>query len=445
MNDEKIRQLAEALIRDPLAFEKYRCGKGAPAFHSDPAKVKILRAGNQWGKTRAGARETLWAMLGDHPFRDTPPPPVRGRAVCYSWDQSVEIQRRINEILPRQVVEGYDFNDRRGFVNQTLRFKNGSVLEIRTAQQGTLAHGASALDFVWVDEPPPRELYSELLARLLVKRGSMWLTTTPIGRPVEWLQDEIKAGKVADHRFDLTVENCPHLTQGQIDDIAARYLPAEKLQRLHGHFEGLTPDRFFEAFDDKQIRDEYPDQVCHLAIGIDHGERVGREFAVLIAWEKEADPPRVWCLDEYTNTKRTDPEDDAAGILAMLQRHDISPHEIDYAVGDINSAGKGFAGVRVNKALEAAIAHKLNRDPAPFYIRPAKKGRGSVQWGCRVLNYALKRGDLVIHPRCKNLIRSLRHWEGADDKYKHAIDALRYIITAALSGSKGYYKLRIER
>ena len=248
MNKDKTLRLAEEMRRDPLRFEKYRVGAGAPLFHADTSREKLLRAGNQWGKTRAGARECLWIMTGSHPWREVKEPPVRGRVVTYSWAQSVEVQRRINEILPSFLVEGYDFNDQRGFVGAKLKLKNGSLLEITTASQGTLAHGAAALDFVWVDEPPPQELYSELLARLLVKKGTLFLTMTPVGRPVDWLLDEIEEGRLSDHRFDLTPENCPHLDQEQIDAIGEKYLISERAQRCHGHWHGVTVGRFFEAF-----------------------------------------------------------------------------------------------------------------------------------------------------------------------------------------------------
>jgi len=437
--------LAEAVRLDPLRFERYRTGAGAPLFHADPSREKILRAGNQWGKTRAGAREALWLMCGDHPWREVKPPPVRGRVVTYSWAQSVEVQRRINEICPSFLIEGYDFNDQRGYVGQKVRFKNGSVLEVMTASQDTIAHGAASLDFVWVDEPPPRELYSELLARLLVRRGHLFLTMTPIGRPIDWLIEEIEQGRLSDHRFDLSPDNCPHLGADQIEGIAAKYLPHERPRRLHGHWKGDATDRYFESFDDRCISDEQPHGEVGIGLGIDHGEGIGKEAAILVAFERDGDHPAMWILDEYTNTKRTDPEEDAAGILAMLERHNISPREVDIAVGDVNSAGKASGGAKVNDLLTAAIAAKLGAYRAPFHIRAPKKGRGSVSWGCRLMNYAFKRGDLTVHPRAKGVINSFKYWQGADDDLKHRLDATRYILSSVLSYRKGYYRLRFER
>ena len=443
MTNEKVLELAEEIRRDPLRFERYRVGDGAPIFHSDPAREKLLRAGNQWGKTRAGAREALWIMTGDHPWREVKKPPVRGRVVTYSWAQSVEVQRRINEILPKFIVEGYDFNDQRGFVGAKLKLKNGSMLEIMTASQDTIAHGAAALDFVWVDEPPPRDLYSELLARLLVKKGTLFLTMTPIGRPVDWLIDEIDEGRLSGHRFDLTPENCPHLGPDQIAAIADKYLPHERPQRMHGHWHGESPDRFFEGFSQRSVTAELPRGEVKIALGIDHGEGIGKEAAILMLYTG-GDYPRIFILDEYQNKKRTDPDEDAAGILEMLRRHDIRPHEVDLAVGDINSLGKGGGGIKVNDALGEAIRRQTKATQPPFVIRSARKGRGSVMYGSRLINYAFRRGDLTIHPRCKNLIHSFQHFKGSEEDLKHNLDAARYAMSSILSDKKGYFRLRFD-
>lgn len=444
MTNDPVQKLAEEIRRDPLRFERYRVGAAAPLFHADTSREKILRAGNQWGKTRAGAREMLWIMTGDHPWRKVKKPPVRGRIVTYSWAQSVEVQRRINEILPKFMVEGYDFNENRGYVGARIKLKKeygGSMVEIMTAGQESIAHGAAALSFVWIDEPPPRNLYSELLARLLVKKGTLFITMTPIGRPVDWLLEEIEEGRLSDHRFDLTPDNCPHLGQDQIDSIAHKYLPHERPQRMHGHWHGESPDRFFEAFSQQAVTDELPRGEVSIAIGIDHGEGVGKEAAILMLYTG-GEFPKIWIIDEYRNTKRTDPDEDAAGILEMLRRHEIHPGEVDLAVGDINTAGKGGGGIKVNDALSDAVRRQTKTRHAPFVIRSARKGRGSVMYGSRLINYAFRRGDLTIHPRCKTLLHSFQHFKGNEEDLKHPLDAARYAISSILGNKKGYSRFR---
>jgi hypothetical protein len=130
----------------------------------------------------------------------------------------------------------------------------------------------------------------------------------------------------------------------------------------------------------------------------------------------------------------------------MLERNRIRPREVDVAVGDVNSAGKAAGGVKVNDLLTNAIARRVGASCAPFTIRPPRKGRGSVSFGCRLINYAFRKGDLTIHPRASGLIDSFKYWEGSDtDDLKHALDATRYILTTVLSYRPAYYRLRLER
>lgn len=435
-------QFYHELKRDPLRFEQYRCGDARPAFHADSSFVKLLAGGNQSGKSHSGACETAWIMTGDHPWRKVKKAPVTGRVVTYSMKQSVTVQKRLNAVIPRFMIDGYDFNDRRGFVNQRIKLVNGSLIEVVTASQDTLAHASATLDFIWIDEPPPEELYSELLARLMVKYEpgvtGMYLTMTPINRPVEWLIDEVNRGKISYHRFDLTPENCPHLTPQQIELISDSYLPHERDQRLHGHWHGETRARYFDAYDERCVTDVRPRGEVEIGLGIDHGEKIGSQVAVLVAHVEG----RVWILDEYRNETRTDPEDDAEGILEMLDRNHIRPHEVTVAVGDINSMGKGYPAMKISEAITAAITKKLRLQRPPFHINSAMKSAGSVAWGERILNYGFKRGDITIHPTCEYLTKSFSHYTGKNDDLKHGIDATRYIIQRLLGYDQAYHRLR---
>jgi hypothetical protein len=176
-------------------------------------------------------------------------------------------------------------------------------------------------------------------------------------------------------------------------------------------------------------------------MGIDHGEGIGKEAAILMLYI-DGDYPKIWVIDEYRNTKRTDPDEDAHGILKMLRRHDIRPQEVDLCVGDINTAGKGAGGIKVNDALSDAIRRQTKTKHPPIVIRSARKGRGSVMYGSRLINYAFRRGDLTVHPRCKTLIHSFQHFKGTEEDLKHPLDAARYVISAILANKKGYFRLR---
>ena len=137
------------------------------------------------------------------------------------------------------------------------------------------------------------------------------------------------------------------------------------------------------------------------------------------------DGRRVVIADEYVNDRATTPEQDAPGIVAMLARNRAHPANVDEWVGDVNSSGKSGAGRRVNDDLGRAIG-TLVEAPSLVRFRTPNKAAGSVDYGRRLLNYALGRGDLLVCERAVRATRALWHHREDGDEYTHAVDALRY-------------------
>lgn len=425
-----------AVKANPLAA--YQPTPGQLRFHKAPGRVRLLRAPNQVGKSHCGAAEALWWLLGKHPHQAIPPAPNRGRLVPYSDDSAKEVEARLAELLPRGSLHPdcrYDAD--RGFRvgrRRILRLRNGSSLSIISQEAGTMAAAGATLDFVWFDEPPPPSVFSEGVARTTSTGGRVWLTLTPIGRPCAWLREEVERGSVEEIHFGLSVQSCPWLTQADVDQITAHTLEGERPQRIHGDWEGVTPDRYYGAWADALVTDELPDCEVKLGLGIDHGEDAGREAALLVAFKPDRHDPRCWFLDEYVSRGHTGIEADAQGILDMLARWDLGPEAIDEARGDTNSAGKSEAGYKVNQLLTEAVARMsgLPEHSPPFRIQPARKGPGSVAYTSRLLHSAMVRGGLTVHPNCASLIEAFRHWRGpggsaANRDLSHSLDAARYI------------------
>ena len=445
-----------AVERNPLAL--YKPTPGQRRFHHSPARVRLLRAPNQVGKSFCGAAEALFWMLGKHPYQDVPPAPSRGRLVPYSIDASKEIESKLWELLPKGALHpACKYDPDRGFrvgTRRILRLRNGSTLTIVSQEAGTMAAAGATLDFVWFDEPPPASVFAEGMARTTSTGGRVWLTLTPIGRPVGWLKAEVERGSIEDIHYGLSKEACPWLTEEQIEDIITHTLPSESAQRIAGDWEGSSPHRYFGAFTDEHITEELPGVEVSIGISVDHGEDAGREAALLVAFTRGASP-QCWFLDEYISEGHTGIERDAQGILDMLDRWDLRPEAVDVAIGDTNSAGKSEAGFKVNTLLTESIA-VLSGMPAhapPFKIMPARKGPGSVAFTSRLLHSAMARGegkDFHVHPRCKTLIRGFRHWRGpggdsANKELSHALDAARYIGRSFLdTRSKGVQSLRVR-
>lgn len=59
-------------------------------------------------------------------------------------------------------------------------FRPASVLGFRTYEQGGEKFQAETLDFVWLDEEPPHDIYMEAITRTNTTLGPVYLTFTPL-------------------------------------------------------------------------------------------------------------------------------------------------------------------------------------------------------------------------------------------------------------------------
>ena len=411
-------------------------------------KAYLLRGGNQVGKTFAQCAELIWRCLGTHPYKTTHPVPIEAWLICHSMEQSIAVQTKLWNLLPKEKVHPSTvFIPGRGIMGRVplVRFLNGSIIRIKTSSQGSLGASAATLHYVGIDEPPPPELWGELQARVLRQRGQIGLTLTPVGRPVEWLKDLVEEGTVTDIQAPLTLENVtpaggrPLLSQEEIDDISKSYLPIDRPQRLLGEWEGTTMDRLFTGFGEHCIvqHDLPADREFRIGVGIDHGSRPGKQVAILSAVDLSGPHPEIWALDEYVANMGT-PDDHAQAIIKMLERNGMSWHHVDRWTGDIPHRGTGKgAGRMSNRLLSRGFEHALGMEygKCPFNIKRAWKPRWSVYWGCQVLNEAMERKLFFVRPRCKRLLESLQNWTFRDDDLKDPVDALRYSAVSLMPRS----------
>lgn len=428
----------------------------------------LLRGPNQPGKTTATVRDVLDRMLGLRWFERhgleplVPPdllrrfrPPVQVWVVCSSWKQSLTIQRKMFELLPKDELHpDSSFKQKNGFSGQVFQTRNGSMCTFVTVQQDTTDLASATLHHIAIDEPPPEDVWGELVARVRHHRGQIKLTLTPINRPVEWLREKCDRGEIEDIHFTLTVRNCwpigaarPFQTQEQIEQFTLDVPTFQRPQRVFGEWDGVTVDRWLDCFDEaRHVEFFQPPPGATLGIGIDYGLLPGKTRATLIALREERSKrPEVWYWDETGA-----PEDEtwgqlelADGIMAMLERNGLDYWDIDVWVGDRSAQGKSRK--LENRDLRAALAAAvgINYSDAKF-IQVPKKGTGSVPYGCAVLNGLFRRNLAKVHPRCRRLISFFNHFNG-DPRHvtKDAGDSARYIVTSTLD-PRGWFAFRAD-
>lgn len=405
----RLAQLAES---NPFAL--YSPTPAQAAFHRSGSKRRLVRAGNRVGKTYAGAYEA-WS----HALHD---PGSVGLVVSADWAGYRDvIARTMYELAPRHLLGDSEYNPARGWKNQHIHLTNGSQILFRSARSKTTSLAGIRASWLWADEPPPKELWGEMMSRVAVDDGDVWLTFTPIGSELGYLKEIVEDPQKGweQHVVKLNAANCPHRTPADIDMQIDSYGAWERAQRVDAEWEGVTVDRSLEGFTEASVDASIPRLEWSVGIGADHGEGAGRENVVLILWNPTK--KLLWILDEYVSKRTTTPEEDAVAIRSMLAKHNLDAVSVDSAVGDTNSAGKGSGG-RVNDLLGSALGLRIGSP---------SKGPGSVEWGTRLLDVALRRGQVRIHPRCGATIAAMKHWKGGEE-WKDLIDAIRYVATPIL-------------
>ena len=445
-----LQQLAAEAETDPSRWMDWLPPQDA--FHRDPKPVKLLRTGNQLGKTTAGLTEVHWRCLGVHPHYETREPPIEAWVICASWSQSLAIQAKFHAIAQRYLIDGTRFDAVNGFhANRpAARYPNGSIVRFKTTQQNSLDLAGATIDLAMFDEPPksPR-IFEEVRKRLLRRQGALLLCLTPVNAPCGWLRELCEAGQVSDHHWrlepealipvddtePLTLPDGTPMDEAWIDELRRNTLPQEVPVVVDGEWEMRVEGRVFSQFDPTlMVSDEAPEGEVLVCLGIDHGTKVGKEVAGLVLVDRSGDQDRVIVWDEYIGTENTSTADDARGMLDMLKRNRVRWSQLDEVWGD-RLYIRGPSAKKSNRDLIDAVARFLgvaSRSLSPS-IRTVKRGRGrgkgSVDAGCRYLHQAMvKDGHFQVHPRCEAMIEALQKWDYRDDDFKDKIDALRYAL-----------------
>ena len=449
-----LRRLRERSVRDPLAY--YMPTPPQEAFHRDPARIKLLLGGNQVGKTVAAVTELLWRCLGTHPDLETPDPPITAFLITHSHMQSVTIQDKLYEMCPKESLHpDCEFVPGKGFrgIHPIVRFSNGSLIQIKTANQG-LGLASATVSYVAIDEPVDQYAWGELAARVLRGgsgggTGTIGITMTPVGQDVEYLRILVEAGHVSCHRAPLTVEattpmGCdPIISQEQIDRISATYLPIDREARLNGDWNvGIPEGRIFDCFEESMISSQpAPRGNYQFAIGIDHGSQPNAQVALLAAVEM-TDPmqPVIHLLDEYVSGGAP-PERHAMAILEMIRRNSLEPGQLRWTGDNDHPGGRSGAGKMSNSMLMRAFERVLDYPAGnlPWRISTIRKPRYSVYYGSAMIHSCMARRQFWISPNCRRTILSIQRWTmkrnqsaRSKDQWGHCIDALRYTVVPTI-------------
>lgn len=126
-----------------------------------------------------------------------------------------------------------------------LILPNGSRIHFASAEQDPLSFESFILDWVAVDEPIPKRIYSAVWVRLTDYMGNMWFTLTPIempgGHSPAWMHALFIESDDPD-LFHIVVnqKDNPFLTESQREEMEkGGFTEAERAARVEGRFQFL--------------------------------------------------------------------------------------------------------------------------------------------------------------------------------------------------------------
>lgn len=280
---------------------------------------RLLMAGNQLGKTLAAAMETAMHLSGIYPdwwdgakwdtgvsgwagsntaqgTRDSVQRLLLGKPGEWGTgtipgDQILEIRRAAGSVP--------DCVD-----TVTVRHASGGIsrLTFKSYDQGRERWQSETLDFVWLDEEPPYDIYFEAKTRTNAVQGILYLTFTPLmgmSRTVKrYLVEKVQGTGVV----SMTIYDAEHYSPADRDRIIASYPEHEKKARAMG-IPVLGSGAIYPVADEVLMVEpfaipKYYRRICGMDFGYDHPTAAG--------WmAHDADSDVVYLYDAYRVSKET--------------------------------------------------------------------------------------------------------------------------------------------
>ncbi len=222
-------------------------------FHKSTAHTTLYIGGNRSGKTVGGSVETIYRLMGRHPFKKVKEGPVYGRVHTVDFDYGLDmiILPLLSKWMPPSYLIDGSWERSYDKEHKVLHLNNGSFLEARSYQQEMEKFAGTSRDFNWFDEEPPRHIFNESQARLVDTDGDAFLTMTPVDG-MTWVHNDIyEPGILGTNKdiyvIEISMEENPHLDASARERYLSTLDPEERKAREHGQFVALG-GRIFKEF-----------------------------------------------------------------------------------------------------------------------------------------------------------------------------------------------------
>jgi phage terminase large subunit-like protein len=242
----KAQRAAENRLAHYVAYPKQAAFHSAGASHRE----RLLMAANQSGKTLAGAMEVAMHATGRYPdwwqgkrfegptvgwvsgvtaetVRDTVQRMLLGRTGEYGTG-TIPKDAIADIVLSRGTPESVEI----------IRVHHGaggtSTIGVKSYADGRTKFQGETLSYVWLDEEPPADIYSECLTRTNVGNGPVWVTFTPLFGMSEVVRRFLLEPSPDRSVTTMTIDDVNHYSVEEKARIVASYAPHELEARTKG-------------------------------------------------------------------------------------------------------------------------------------------------------------------------------------------------------------------
>jgi phage terminase large subunit-like protein len=277
-------------------------------------RERLLSAGNQQGKTEAGAYEAACHLTGRYPewwpgrrwnrpvkmwvggeggllVRDGPQKKLFGEPGVDELKGTgfVPLADILDVTMTRGVADAYDTVQIQHYNAQGQ--KDGvSILKFKSYDQGRTKWQSDTIDILWCDEEPPADIYSEGLARFSATGGMCYMTFTPLkGMSNVAMLFLGKNTEPTRGHVTMTIEDAEHIKPEDREAIIKAYPAHERDARSKG-IPMLGEGRIFQYAADSitEAPLEYVPLHWTKLWGIDFG--IGHPFAAVLSyWDRDND------------------------------------------------------------------------------------------------------------------------------------------------------------
>lgn len=421
-------------------------------FHKSAKSGRLFLGGNRAGKTVGGGTESIWYLTGTHPYKETPKPPVRGRAIGVDFDDGINriIKPEIARWIPPSFLKNGSWEDSYSKGEKTLTLVNGSTLEFMSYDQDVQKFAGTSRHFIWFDEEPPEDIFNENMLRLLDVDGDWWLTMTPL-IDMSWTYDRLfqkalnggfivlpDGTKVSTlDIFQASVFDNKYINASTISILTEGLTEEEKLARTEGKYFSYTgaiyskvtgPETFMSPIHLSERWPIFYEKWGHFGM-LDHGYRNPTAF-YLGCFDKDG---RIIIYYEYYESNKL-VKDNAIAIKMIIAELKLT-NKLEYIIGDpsiwnVDAISGGSVGTEY--ADNGVYIGKANND---------------VTGGINRVSSRFKNSQLYITKNCEKAIWELARyrWEKYESskttnknnlretpmkKDDHAMDAIRYGVVS---------------